>query len=473
MLRPLIPRACIISTATLAALGSLAPPALAGPHGEVASAFDAGDRFDLHLSLDYGFEMHRASIRREQSGFPGTGPTDAVPLVKDLYFSGSRHLMVPRLELGVLPGLALTAALPVVLSDSRSLALDQRDTPCVFPGGGAEPNCIDRSNSTTIQDGILPSAGYDADNPGGPGFVDGSTIFRGPGRAGLDQVHLGMIWAAMDQARDDTKPTWKLGAEARLAIGAPMQLDRANPGQQTGVGRGLHEVRLWTSFARDVGWAEPYLELWWMAPFAITEDSAFQDLGYGQIRSTAQQNGGLRFGFEAMAWQHPTRDLRVHVDAGARMEAFFEGRAYTEMWEVFQYAGTVGAGGPLELDSQPDVAGAQALAHPGVTQVENYLRMGGKIGAHVQAGPRTHVGLAFEMLYAQPHVLTFSDAGEDLPTCSGTMGPPCENESNGVVNTGTEEVNPGHVPLIDLVGQRYRVDEAFDYALRIEARMLF
>ena len=446
---------------------------MAGPHGEVAGAFDAGDRFDLHISLDYGFEMHRAGIRREQSGFPGTGATDAVPLVKDLYFSGSRHLLEPRLELGVLPDLALSLALPVVLHDSRSLELDQRDTPCVFPGGGAEPTCIDRSNSTTIQDGILPATGYDAGNPGGPGFASGATLFRGPGRAGLDQVHLGMIWAAMNQERDDTKPTWKLGAEARLAIGAPMRLARANPGQETGVGRGLHEVRLWTSFARDVGWSEPYLEVWWMAPFATTEDSAFQDLGYGQIRSGAQQQGGVRFGLEATAWQHPTRDLRVNVETGARLEAFFEGRAYTEMWEVFQYAGTAGAGGPLVLDADPEAAGEQALTHPGVTQVENYLRMGGTLGAHVQAGPRTHVGLAFDMLYVQPHVLTFSDAGDDLPTCSGTVGAPCEDDANNVVNTGTQEVNPGHVPLIDLVGQRYRADQAFDYALRIEARMLF
>jgi hypothetical protein len=469
----MIPRACILSIAVLAGIAALAPPALAGPHGEVVSGFYAGGRFDLHLTLDYGFELHRAGIRREQSGFPGTSPDAPTPLVKDLYFAGSRHTMVPRLTLGLLPDLAFTAALPLVLHDARSLSLDQRDTPCVFPGSSEKPTCIDRTNSSTIQDGILPETGFDASNPDGPGFASGSTIFRGPGRSGLDQVHLGLVWAAMNQQRDDTKPTWKLGAEARLAIGAPMKLDRANPSRETSVGRGLHEVRLWTSFARRFERLEPFVELWWMAPFATREGSAFESLGFGQVHSSAQQQGGTRFGVEFTAWERPAMEQRVTVNAAAHMDAFFEGRAYTEMWEVLQYAGTAGSGGPLVLDANPVQPGRQELTHPGVTQVENYMRVGGMLGATARIRPNTYVGFTFDLLFTQPHVITFSDAGLDLPTCSETITTGCETDSNNVVNAGTEEVNPGHVPLIDLVGQRYRVDEVFDYALRIEARVLF
>jgi hypothetical protein len=445
--------------------------ASASPYSEVASGFDAEDRFDLHLTLAYGLELHRAGIRREQAGFPGTQPTDPVPVVKDLYFEGSRHLLMPRLELGLFTDLSFSAALPVVLSDSRALLFDQRDTPCVFPGGSAPATCIDRTNSTTIQDGILPANGFDADNPGGPGFASGATIFRGPTRAGLDQIHLGLAWAPMNQDRDDTKPTWKLGAEARLAIGAPMRLNAQSPGSETSVGRGVHEVHLWTTFARRMRWAEPFTKIWWVAPVAETEGSAFEPLGFGEDRSGAQQRAGVDFGLESQIWGQP-EGIRVLANAAGHIEGSFEGRAYTEMWEVFQYAGTPQLDGPLVLDADPVQPGRQDLLHPGVSVVENHLRMGADAGVRAEIG-QFQVGLAFALMYTQPHVITFSDAGEDLPTCGAGVSGACETANNQLVNSGTAEVNPGYVYLVDLVGQRYRVDEVLDYALAFEARMLF
>jgi hypothetical protein len=445
--------------------------ALASPPGEVVSAFDPDDRFDLHLTLDYGLDLHRASIRREQAGLPGTQPTDPMPVVKDLYFEGSRHLIVPRLDLGLFTDFSLTAALPVVLSDSRSLLLDQRNSPCVFPGGSQTPTCIDRTNSSTVLDGILPAAGFDARNPGGPGFPDGATIFRGPDRAGLDQVHLGLVWALMNQDRDATKPTWKLGAEGRVALGAPMRLSVQNPGSETSVGRGLHELYVWTSFARRMRWAEPFVKIWWLTPITETSDSAFRPVGFGEQRNAAQQRAGVDFGLEVPVWS-PSPEQRVVVDGGAQFSGNFEGRTYTEMWEVFQFAGSPQRGGPLVLDANPVQSGQQALTHPGVTTVENHLQMGGNLRVRGEFG-RFQAGLSFALLYTQPHVLSFSDAGEDLPTCRPGDSRPCEAEDNQLVNSGTQEVNPVYSALIDLVGQRYRADEVFDYVLGLEARVLF
>jgi hypothetical protein len=460
-----------LAVAATALVGS-ASVALASPHSEVASAFDDDDRFDVHITLTYGLELHRASIRREQAGLPGTQPTDPLPQARDLYFEGARHLVVPRLELGLFTDVSFTAALPVVLSDGRSLLLDQRNTPCVFPGGSQPATCIDRTNSTTVADGILPANGYDAENPGGPGFAAGATLFRGPTRAGLDQVHLGLVWAPMNQDRDDTKPTWKIGAEGRLALGAPMRLNVQNPDSEASVGRGVHEVHAWTSFSRRLRWAEPFMKIWWVAPVVETEDSAFRPLGFGEERSAAQQRAGVDFGAELPIWGQPEAPRRVVANLGARIEGAFEGRAYTEMWEVFQFAGTPGGGGPLVLDADPVQDGLQAQAHPGVTTVENHLRMGGDLGVRAEFG-KFQVGLSFALAYTQPHVISFSDAGQDLPTCGPGVSGPCENEDNVLVNSGTAEVNPGYVSLIDLVGQRYRVDEVFDYALGVEARMLF
>jgi len=105
--------------------GAGAPTALAGPHSEVASAFDEGDKFDLFVSIDYLFDIRHSTIKREFSGFEGTGPDDPLPIVKDLVYSGSRHTIVPRFELGIFHDLALSLAMPIVVSDSRSLEFDQ------------------------------------------------------------------------------------------------------------------------------------------------------------------------------------------------------------------------------------------------------------------------------------------------------------------------------------------------------------
>ena len=70
--------------------------------------------------------------------------------------------------------------------------------------------------SSTIRDGLLTADGFDARDPGTPLPQSGDLVFRGRGRKGLDQLHFGLAVAPMNQRRDPTKPTWKLGGELRL-----------------------------------------------------------------------------------------------------------------------------------------------------------------------------------------------------------------------------------------------------------------
>lgn len=467
----LIPSICSLTlAATLSAFS--ADSAVAGPFTNVVSAFDDDDKFDINMTLQYGLDIKSAAVKREFVGFPGTDPTAPVPRVKDLVYQNSRHTLTPRLEFGFFKDMSLSVALPLVMGDNRSLGLDQRDEPCIFPGGVEDPTCIDRTNSTTINDGLLPSEGYDANNPDAPNFADDTMMFRGPGRAGLDQIHLGFTWAAMNQQRDDTKPTWKLGTEVRLAVGKEMRLDVQSPNNDTGVGRGVHEIRVWTSMARRIGWAEPYIEMWWLAPFAETDASAFNDLGYGQERHQSQQSAGAYFGFEAIAYDQPEKKRRVSLNFAARLTGHFEGRAYSEMWEVFQMAGQAD-GDPLYLDSDPVTDGIQGLVNPGVSKIENHMSYGGVFGVRTELGDKVRIGASFEIRGTQGHVITFADAGEDLPTCDGTNADACEVDNNVLVNPGTEEVNPAHTDLVDLVGRRYYADDIVNYSVLLDARVLF
>jgi hypothetical protein len=277
----------------------------------------------------------------------------------------------------------------------------------------------------------------------------------------------------MNQQRDPTKPTWKLGAEVRIAVGSPARFDRADPDSEDGVGHGVHELRLWTSVARRRGWAEPSVEVWWQAPVAVTDESPFDDPGYGARASGKQQEAGIAFGFEAIAVDRPEDGQRVSLDLGARLVGHFEGRAYTEMWEVFAYAGDVDAGGPLVLDSDPTDPAANAVSHPGISTVENYLEMGGHVALRAELGPWVHIAAIGQLTTESAHSISFADAGVDRPTCNGSNGPGCETDDNDLVTPGTLEVNPSHVDLVDLVGHRYIVDDVFNLTVGVEARVLF
>lgn len=451
---------------------------------ELASALEPGDPFDLFFTVDYNYDVTSAAIKREYAGLPGTSPDGAMPIVKDLVFERNRHIITPRVQLGIFQGLQLSAAMPIVLSDGRSYSFDQRADPCIFGSDpqARQPTCIDRDNSSTIRDAILPRAGYDASDPL-TGFSDTSKeIFRGVTRSGTDQLHLGLAWAALDQAHDDTKPTWVLGGEARLSIGDIMRFNRFSPDSDAGVSRGLHEVRAYTSLSKRTTWAEPFVTFWWQTPYAIrSEDpdepqgSLFWDVGFGQNNRLPQQQAGTTFGFEAIPWENPVEDQRLAVEVRGRLEAHFEGRGYSEMWELFAYAGDAqdNATGPLVLDRDPLVAGRQVLSHPGVTDIENYMTFAGRLGLRGRLGKYARFAASFELAHDQQHRISWTDAGTEFPACSATVTVNCESMNDEVISPGTREVNPLHSQTIDAVGRRYLVDESTTYTFFLTGAVLF
>jgi hypothetical protein len=284
-------------------------------------------------------------------------------------------------------------------------------------------------------------------------------MFRSVGRHGLDQVHVGLGVAPMNQARDDTKPTWKLGAEARIAIGKVMRFDPTDPKGNTAVGTGVHELRLWTTFDRRLGWAEPWLGLFWQVPLAATSASLFQNPGFGATRTDKAQLAGVWFGLDAYAVDTPDHN-RVAVEFGASATAHFEGRDYSELWELFAYAGNPATGGPLVLDSDPVTTGLQATAHPGITNVENFLETSARFALRGELGPRVRFAVLGDVVWRSDHVITFTNAGVD-------------RNGDDLVNPGTAEVNPLHVDRIDLVGHRYHAVHGLSVVIGVSGQVLF
>ncbi|HWO24290.1 MAG TPA: hypothetical protein VNO30_36350 [Kofleriaceae bacterium] len=454
---------------TLGALGASgvsglggAPVARANPASLVASAIDPGDPIDLHLELDYDYSVETARIRREVLGAP-VDPLDPLPDVNDLDFKQFRHRLVPRAELGILPNTSLSVALPIVIAQQRELSL--------APG-------VTRDSSTTIADGLLPMGGFDARDPGTP--LTGDAVFRGVSRSGVDQLHAGMTLALMNQDNDPSKPTWKLGGELRIPVGRVMRFDADDPSSATGVGRGIYEVRVATSVARRFGRAEGWFELYWQAPITAKR-GALLDLPaaeqFGATNTAASQRGGVGAGVEVYAVEDKAGGNQISLDLGSRVDAHFEGREYSELWEVFAYAGRVGAGGagsgPLVLDADPTTMELEARAHPGVSNVENYLELAGRAAVRARLGRYVRFAATLDFVWRTDHVISFADAGVDLPTCGAGVSGPCENETNSVVSRGTREVNPIHVDTIDLVGHRYISVNGFGFVVGVQGQILF
>ena len=441
--------------ASLSVLGAAPSIARANPDAVVPSAADPGDPIDLHLRLDYEYQIDRSNLTREQVGAV-TDPLDPLSKSKDLAFHQYRHVLTPRAELGVYHDTWLTVALPIIIAQARELSLQSG---------------VDRANSTTLADGLLPTQGFDARDP--LTAPPGDLVFRGVSRSGLDQIHLGLTAAPMSQARDDTKPTWKLGAELRLAVGRVMRFDPMNPGSETGVGKGVHEVRVFTSVDRKFDRTEGWFELFWQVPIGTKSGSLFKDPGYGATNTSLSQQAGVSAGVEIYALDDKQNGNRISLDLGSRVVAHFEGRDYSEMWEVFTYAGDTRLGGPLILDSDPLATGVQPMNHPGISNIENYLETAGRFAVRAALGPKVRFAALVDVAWKTDHAITFADAGIDRPTCTGTRTTNCETDANDLVNPGTNEVNPLHAAVIDLVGHRFFSEDNFGLVIGIEGQVLF
>lgn len=453
-----VPRRGRATPVTLALAAALGPAsALAGPAAEVTSLGAEPGAALLRLGVDYGFQSERAELAREDAG-PASSPQGPIALRDDLDATRVRHTVTPRLEVSFAPRLWLALALPYVLADRRELSLHDG---------------VDRAGSSTLASGFLPAAGFDADQDGA-GFADGdSRVLRGPSRRGLDQVWIGLGATLMNQRRDPTKPTWKLGLEGGLAIGKVARFDSTRPGANDAVGRGVHEVHVWTSMAKRVSFLEPYLVLSWKAAVAAKDASLFRDLGYGSTNVMPPQLAQVRVGAEAIALERPNGS-RLALELGGRLAARFEGRDYSEMWEAFALAGNASAdSAPLVLDAEPATAEVQALSHPGITNIENHLELGANLALRAQVRKALTVAVTAELGWRTDHAITFADAGVDLPACGAGQTSGCETLDNDLVDEGTAEENPAYSPLIDLVGNRYRSVAGSTLVLGFELRGAF
>ncbi len=484
--------AVTFAAATCALAG--ASDARAADVTRVATAFEDDNVFDVHLGVAYDFNYKRAAILREwNSGRPGDNQNR---LVKDLIYERYRHTLTPTLEFGVFRDLGLYFSLPIVLSDARQYSFDQRADDCVFgsPGGSPVANCVNKGNSTTLRDEILPSSGFDATNTGNPylpfGGPNSELIFKGPVRRGLDQLHIGLKYAILNQEKRSHMPTWIMAFEGRFAVGRAQTFSRniagGQPDGNTRVGRRIHELGVWTALSRRYDFLDPFFTAHWRQSLRAA-GSKFQDFSSEGSQDTLlpQSQAGLSVGTEIVPWERKAKNLKVAVVLQGSSILHYGGRGYSEVWELLADSPSLaGTYNPTEPDScnrdlaldyartSPGDSGYLAAGGPGcqkfegVTDLQDYASFGFTGGLNLTLGKIAHLGLGVNANTDTRHFITAAGRGNaDLSGSGGTN--PDE------VEAGTREVNPVRRDVVDNVGRRYAVDDVFDMHAYLRLTLVF
>jgi len=456
----------VFGFALAAGLALGAGAARAAEPTDVSSSFDENNRFDFRFQVRYDHTETRAQIKRELQGLSADQQTTL--LLKDLVYSHYRDQVALRAEVGLYHDLALHFELPIIIEESTFYEFDQSaGADCAFPPQ-ANPNCVDASNSTTLRDGLVPAAGYDAR---GNGVALPSGLFRGAlrgarggsGADAFDTFNVGLSWAPISQARDDTKPTWLVMVEGQFSIGNVKAFDRASPDANHGVSDGTHRLHIRTALSRRYKYLEPYWALWYLLSVPRS-DSLYVDYGRSQKTKNPQMRGGVLAGAEVIPIDRPAKQYKLAIDVRGRVEGHFGGRGYSEAWELL-------AGSPA-LACDQAMAGYNPQCDPaapsnpyrdnpaftGVTTIENYASLGADLSLQAQIGPYLRVRTGFEYTHDRGHFITGDDIGTPL---------------NGGRVTRPAEFNPAYRPVIDLVGRRYRVDNVNTYNFYVSAQVMF
>lgn len=469
----------------------------------VASAFEDGNRFDIHFGLAYDYNYRRASILREWSP---SGDLES-RLVKDLIYRQHRQTLTPQLEIGLWNDLAFYAALPIVVSDNRSYGFDQSADDCVY-GDGVPPavaaTCVNKANSTTLRDEILPRDGIDAQaaNPFGSFTGPGTEqVFAGPTRRGLDQLHLGFKYGILNQEKRSHVPTWIIAAEGRFAVGRPMtfsrDLIRDNPVGNRRVGRGIHEIGIWTALSRRHLFLDPFFHAYWRQSLRAA-GSKFQDLSDAgaQGRVRPQSSAGATIGVEVIPFERKAKGLKVGILVSASADLHYGGRGYSEIWELLADSpALVGAYDPTPqaVDAQgtpldpgycnadralafarqnpgsPDhlnAGGASCRKFEGITDLQDYASFNFHGAVNLNLGPHTMVNLGLRIVGDTSHFVTFAARGSADANDAGGTDP-------NRVEPGTAEVNPLYRSVVDAPGQRYAVADVLDINGYLRVLVLF
>lgn len=447
---------------------------------ELTSSFQKGNPFDFHFTAGYSYKLSRGAIKREGAGDDSSA--NSLQLLKESRYSRVQHFLNLRAEFGLWKNLQFHIALPIVLRDSRTLSFTQNGgDSCIAPDG--KPLCVNRDNSTLVKDGFLDRDALGADVIEWGSASPPSGGLHLPYRSGLDQLYLGLSWAPISQLDDETKPTFVVGFEARIAVGEEMRYNRkayegtaindSRAQSNTAAGQGVHQLHWYFNVSRRFNeYIDPWFGMGYLLPIAASgslyDQTTFD--GSGQRRSGPQHVGSFETGVEIIPWEEPEKRNKFSIELRFKMTGFFEGRGYSPLWEVFANSDILAGQCLADPTSTSTVQtwdngtycdsahGGEndIINYPGITNIENYINFGARLAFNLYLTKYFFGQMGIGISHDMAHFITYADAG--IPAADGK-----------VHQDDPKLVNPVYRPTIDATGRRFRVDEAtvFDFFINL------
>jgi hypothetical protein len=449
----------------------------------VADAFDKNDPFDLNLIVGFAQSWKNAKIRRETNlNQPGLASGGFVPATANIAsYSSTMSTLLVGADVGIYRDLALILRVPIILSWAQNLG--------------------DLNGSTAVAQQLLQ------DPSGGQLF---NLPFTSPTRSGIDYISAGLDWAISNQQRDETKPTWVIGVEGRLAVGSPLHACNANPPSGTpqcpdpsdpgnpnlnrdpGISRGMESIIAKTTWSRRFGYVEPYSGFWVQADFP-TGDSDFGKWNpVNNLERTPPLQGSFMLGLEVIPYEHREQFQRLSADFRFRGTYHSPGRDYSELFDALgsSQATSLRTPNPATWTANPDpatnaavpsipgnpcpqggVCKAQPIYFTGVTEQQAYGSFSVGASATWQAGQYVKFTAGTGLTYSQPHLVTAADTCNPSILDSGQAGP-CRSTTPGHAQVQGVP-NPDHHDIVDLPGHRFSVDDTTIVDLYIMGIVMF
>lgn len=432
-----------------------------GENTTVIDAFDRDDPFDANLLLTFRQQWKSANIRRESAlQQPGLATGGFVPANENVAsYSQSTSVLEVGADVGVFRDLALSFRLPIILADTRELSDLDGST----------------RNPERLQD------------PSGEQLF--TVPFKSPTRSGIDWFSVAVNYAIFNQQRDETKPTWVVGAEGRFAIGPRLHACNDNAAikcpdpvfptidRDPGISRGMNTIIVHTVFSRRYGYVEPYLGFRFLAdiPQSNSDFGRTNDIR-GTLQSIPPLVGTIIVGMETFPWENREQFQRLGFDFKVRGSYHSPGRDYSELFDALGTSQAASLRTPNPAAYRSDGLGG-SVADPGssrvyftgITDQTAFGSFGGSVGFTFQAGEYVKFTGGLGLTYMQSHLITAADAcNPDFvgdPAASG----PCRRA--GGAQTGIP--NPNHRPVIDLPGRRFSVDDTTLVDLWISGVVMF
>lgn len=403
----------------------------------VASSFDDNKPFGAFFDINFLRTQDRAKITREwyQNG-TNQDVTELRYVMLDTRLNLDAHV-------GIWQDVEIHYNLPIVFQQDRTWNF-AKDS-----GAGVTSiyrNCLDAAGNVS-----------GADCAGGAGNGSGKLFTVGdPSRSyrnGLGDMTFGIAWAAFNQARDDTKPTWVLGFDYTAPTAQLNDPSVPTTGDKKGgIGDKVNRYKWYTSISKRIAFADPYFQLHYTLPYqgpgyyTNCDHPSGSNMGYpqncGNANPWTRSNtgiqpphvGGFIVGTELNAFENAAMHQKIAFDIRGWVTYTSEGRYSNEL---------------------SDMMGKYLYS-------SDYTQIGGWIGFTGHAAEFISLRAYASIAYNTEHFLTNENIGQD------TSG-------NGTVDISDHpnEVNPNYDFRVDRPGRRFRISEETIFSVMCTASFNF